>query len=69
MRKVTDSEILSLTNMLAAETYSLAIAKASIIAISDEQLKVLAQSGISAAEARVTGIQQFITENQIVSVK
>jgi len=68
VRKVNDSEILSLTKMLEAETYSLAIARASIMAISDEQLKSLAQSGINTAEARITGLQQFITENQIASV-
>ena len=68
MRQVTDSEILSLTKMLEAETYSLAIAKASLLAISQEQLKTLAQSGITSAEARITGLQQFIGENQIVSV-
>lgn len=68
MRQVTDSEILSLTKMLEAETYSLAIAKASIMAISDEQLKSLAQSGINTAEARITGLQQFISENQITAL-
>ena len=68
MRQVTDSEILSLTKMLEAETYSLAIARTSIMAISDEQLKSLAQSGINTTEARITGLQQFIMENQIASV-
>ena len=68
MRQVTDIEVLSLTNALQAETYALAIAKASIIAISDEQLKNLAQAGIISTEARIAGMQQFIQENQIGSV-
>lgn len=68
MRQVTDVEILSLTKMLEAETYSLAVARASIMAISDEQLKGLAQTGINTTEARISGLQQFIAENQIVSV-
>jgi uncharacterized protein (DUF305 family) len=65
MRKVTDAEVLALTKMLESETYSLALARASLVAISDEQLKSLAQSGINATEARISGLQQFITENKI----
>ena len=65
--QVTDSEVLSLTSALEGETYSLVIARASIMAISDEQLKSLAQSGINATEARITGLQHFISENQIAS--
>lgn len=61
----TDSEILSLSKFLDAETYSLAIARTSIMAISDEELKSLSQSGIKTAEARIIGLQQFIRENQI----
>ena len=66
--QVTDSEVLSLTKALEGETYSLAIARAGLIAISDEQLKSLVQSGISTAEARINGLQQFIKENQIASL-
>jgi hypothetical protein len=65
--QVTDSEILSLTKALEGETYSLAIARASMMAIADEQLKNLVQSGINTAEARITGLQKFISENQISS--
>ncbi|MGI6092058.1 MAG: hypothetical protein ACOYD5_03505 [Negativicutes bacterium] len=69
MRQLTDAELLSLTKMLEMETHSLAVAKTSIMAISDEQLKTLAQSGITAAEARVTGLQQFINENRIAGIE
>jgi len=67
MKKVTPSELLSLNKLLQMETNSLAMAKAGINVISDEQLKTLAESGISAAEARIRGIQQFIMENNVVT--
>lgn len=67
MRKLTDAEVLALTKMLEAETYSLAMAKTSMMAISDEQLKTLAQSGITAAQNRIAGLQQFITENNVLA--
>jgi len=67
MKKVTPSELLSLNKLLQMETNSLAMAKAGINVISDEQLKTLDESGISAAEARIRGIQQFIMENNVVT--
>lgn len=66
--QVTDSEVLSLNTALEGETYSLVIARASIMAISDEQLRSLAQSGINATVARINGLQNFISENQIASM-
>lgn len=69
MRKATPSELLSFNKLLQMETNSLAIAKAGINVISDEQLKTLAKSGIATAEARIRGIQQFIMENNITSAE
>ena len=69
MKKVTPSELLSLNKLLQMETNSLAIAKAGINVISDEQLRTLAESGISAAEARIRGIQQFIMENNVTTAE
>lgn len=66
MRQLTEAEILSLAKLLEMETHSLAIAKTSIMAISDEQLKTLAQTGITTAQARIVGLQQFVQENNIV---
>jgi hypothetical protein len=68
MRQVTTNEILALNKFLQMETNSLTIAKAGINVISDQQLKTLAQSGITATEGRIRGIQQFIIENNITSV-
>jgi len=69
MKKVTPSELLSLNKLLQMETNSLAVAKAGINVISDEKLKTLAESGISTAEARIRGIQQFIMENSVTTAE
>jgi len=67
MRQVTTNEVLALNKFLQMETNALTMAKASVSVISDQQLKTLAQSGITAAEGRIRGIQQFIVENNIAS--
>ncbi len=66
MRKLTPSELLSLSALLQMETNGLAVAKAGMIAIGDNELKNLMQSGIMVSEARIKGFQQFISENGIV---
>ncbi|MDF2573006.1 MAG: hypothetical protein K0R55_4610, partial [Sporomusa sp.] len=53
MRQVSDVEVLALSKLLEMENNSLAIAKTSIMAISDEQLKSLAQTGIQTTESRI----------------
>lgn len=63
MRQLTPGEVLSLSTLLAAETNALTIAKAGVNTIADDQLKSLTQSGITATQARIAGLQQFITEN------
>ena len=67
MRKLTPNEILSLNALLQMETQSLSVARAGLNAITDEQLKNLAQSGITATEGRIMGLQQFIAENHVTS--
>lgn len=67
MRKLTPGEVLSLNTLLQMETNGLSVAKAGINAITDDQLKSLAQSGITATEARIMGLQQFIAENHVTS--
>lgn len=69
MRDLTPGEVLSLGTLLQMETNALAVAKASITAMSDEQLKNLAQAGITATESRIMGLQQFIAENKIAPIK
>lgn len=67
MRNLTPNEVLSLSALLEMESNGLAVSKASHHAINDDELKSIAQAGIMASEARIKGIQQFITENGIVS--
>ncbi|OAM92523.1 hypothetical protein SAMN04515679_0593 [Pelosinus fermentans] len=67
MRQVSDVEVLALTKLLEMENNSLAIAKTSIMAISDEQLKALAQTGIQTTESRIVGLQKFVSENILSS--
>lgn len=68
MRQLNVAEVLSLSKLLEMETNALTVAKTGIIAISDDQLKTLAQSGINAAEARIMGLQQFIHENNLMAM-
>jgi len=67
MRQLTSAEVLSLTKLLEMENNSLAVSQAGLMAISDEKLKTLAQAGITATQARIAGLQQFIVENKIAA--
>ncbi|KUO52894.1 MAG: hypothetical protein APF76_14815 [Desulfitibacter sp. BRH_c19] len=69
MRKITTGEKLQFRELLQMESISLAKAKAISTLIEDEELKTLSTSGIEASEARIKGIQQFINENDIVSME
>lgn len=69
MRQLPASEILSISNLIQMETTGLAMAKAGINVIADEQLKVQARSGINAAETRIKGLQQFISENNVINLQ
>ena len=69
MRQITPGEILSLREMLQMESNALAKAKVVQATITDDLLKAQAESGILAAEGRIRGLQQFISENNIVSMK
>lgn len=68
MLEITTSEALVLSKLLQMESTSLAMAKASLNLISDEDLKNLSQSGVQAAEARIKGIQQFVTDNDLTVI-
>lgn len=68
MRQLTPVEVLSLAKLIEMETNALTVAKTSLMAISDEQLKRLTQAGIAATQARIAGLQQFVMENDIVAV-
>jgi ribosome recycling factor len=65
MRDLAEHEKVSLREILQMETNGLAKLKASKKMIQDEELKRQADSAVLAAEGRIKGIQQFITENGI----
>lgn len=69
MRQLPASEILSISNLIHMETTGLAMAKAGVNVIADEQLKIQARTGINAAEARIKGLQQFISENNVINLQ
>jgi hypothetical protein len=68
MRKITPGEMLTFSTLLQLEVNGLAVARAGVNIISDQQLKDLAQSGITAAEARIAGLQQFVSENDLTNI-
>jgi len=59
--------MLQLRELLQMETNSVAKAKATMNLIQDDELMTLAKSGIQATEARIKGIQKFVSDNNIVS--
>lgn len=67
MRYLTDAEMLALAKTLEMETNALAVGQASLMGVGDEQLQRLIQTGIDSTQARIIGLQQFITENQVVN--
>ncbi len=69
MRKLSDAEMLSLTNMLKVEKDGLAVSRAMQALITDEDLKKQAEAGILAMEGRIKGMQQFINENRITGIE
>lgn len=66
MRKLMSAEILALSKAIEGEMHALAMAQTSLMAISDEQLKNLTQTAIKTSETRIAGLQQFISENNLV---
>jgi hypothetical protein len=69
MRKPTPGEILSISTLLHMETNALAVAKAGVGTIQDQQLRDLTQAGITATEARIAGLQQFVAENHLADLE
>lgn len=65
MRKLSDTEVLSLTALLKMEQDEYAVAKAMQAIITDDELKKQAEAGLLAMDGRIKGLQQFINENQI----
>ncbi|PKM49599.1 MAG: hypothetical protein CVV02_15285 [Firmicutes bacterium HGW-Firmicutes-7] len=66
MSKLPVNEILSISKLVQMETSALAVSKAGLKAITDEELRTQAKSGIHAGEARIKGLQQFIVDNDVI---
>jgi len=66
MRELAPSEILSLRELMQMETNALAKTKAIQPMVKDAELKRLVEAAILSSEATIRGMQQFITENQII---
>ncbi|MTV49797.1 hypothetical protein GJ688_12525 [Heliobacillus mobilis] len=68
MRKLTESEILSLREMLQMETNALVQSRALQMMIQDDELRRLNEAGILQTEGTIKSFQQFINENNIIEV-
>ena len=68
MRKLSESEILSLRELMQSETNALIKTKMTKPMVADEQLKKHVESAIMACEGRIKGLQQFINENQVIDM-
>lgn len=66
MRKLSETEVLSLREILQMETNGIEVAKAVQNIVKDGELKDQVKSSITTAEGRIRGIQQFISENDIL---
>jgi ferritin-like metal-binding protein YciE len=68
MRDLTPGEMLSLREMLTMETTGLVSLKTMQPLISDQKLKSSCEAAIQAAEGRIRSMQQFLQENQIITM-
>lgn len=69
MSRITTGEMLQLRELLQMETNSVAKAKATLNLIRDEELLTLAKSGVQASEARIKGLQKFLSDNDMVKAE
>ncbi|HOQ10250.1 MAG TPA: hypothetical protein PLG09_09030 [Syntrophomonadaceae bacterium] len=67
MKNLAPNEILALSALITMETQSLALAKAAINALNDEELRTMTETAIMSAEARIQGMQQLIHDKNITS--
>ena len=67
MRSLSEAELLSLNMLLQSETSGISKTRMMVPAINDEKLKGIAETSILACEARIRGIQQFISENAVIN--
>ncbi|GAA0720843.1 hypothetical protein GCM10008905_10470 [Clostridium malenominatum] len=69
MRKLSEGELLTLKALLEMERDGLVVQRTINGLISDEDLKRQGESSELATEGRIKGIQQFISENNIMNTK
>jgi len=67
LKDLTQNEILALGALITMETQGLALTKAAVHAINDEQLKTMTETAIMSAEARIQGMQQLIHDKNLYS--
>lgn len=67
-RRLAEHEVISLAGLLKMERDALAVSKAMQELITDDELKKQAEADILAAEGRIKGFQQFISENQLANI-
>lgn len=65
MSRISTGEMLQIRELLQMETNAIAKAKATQALVKDDELMTLAKSGIQASEARIKGLQKFISDNNI----
>ncbi|MCW2278008.1 hypothetical protein [Heliophilum fasciatum] len=68
MRKLTESEVLSMRELLQMETNTLIQARAMQSLINDDELRRLNEAAILQTEGTIKSMQQFINENNIIDV-
>lgn len=68
MRQLTPSELVFISKIMQMEAAELSVIKASLDLASDDQLKTTVKNYILNSESRLKGLQQFITENNIIPV-
>ncbi len=68
MRKLSDAEVLSLRELLQMDTNALSQVKAMEPFVTDNDLKAQLNASMLTTENRIKGMQQFIIENEVISV-
>jgi phosphopantetheine adenylyltransferase len=68
MRKLSQSELLTMRELLQSETNGLIKKKMTVPMVNDEDLKRYAEAAVMSCEVRIKAMQQFINENGIIDI-
>ncbi|WP_107690356.1 hypothetical protein [Coprothermobacter proteolyticus] len=66
MKQLTASEILFVSKLLQLESADLSVLKATLPFVSDKELKELIKTSVKNSEARIKGLRQFISDNDVM---